>query len=182
MFDAPEVDTQGQKMPTDRGRRKWYAVYTRPRTEKAVNKRLLESGIEVFLPLQTEYREWSDRKKKVIVPLIRSYLFVHVTPIEFPVVFQTFGVVKFISFEGKPVAIPQNQIDVLKLLIDSDVDLEVSTEKFSKGDLIEVTSGPLKSLTGELVQFMGKRRVLIRIDSLDHNIILTIPKALLKKI
>jgi hypothetical protein len=44
---------------------KWYAVYTRPRAEKLVHQRLVETGIETFLPLQKTYRIWSDRKKMV---------------------------------------------------------------------------------------------------------------------
>ncbi len=48
---------------------KWYAIYTNPRAEKLVHSRLEETGVEVFLPLQKTYRQWSDRKKLVIKPL-----------------------------------------------------------------------------------------------------------------
>ena len=50
----------------------WYAVYTAARAEKKVKERLDQIGIENYLPLRTEYRVWSDRKKKVSVPFVEN--------------------------------------------------------------------------------------------------------------
>lgn len=161
---------------------KWYAIYTNPRAEKQVYTRLEELEVEAFLPLQKTIRQWSDRKKTVIKPLLSSYVFVKVVPKEFPKVYKTPGVVKFVSFEGQPVAIPQNQIDNLKLLVNSDADIEVTTEPMEKGDNVRVMSGSLTGLTGELISFGGKKKVVVRIDRLDQNIIVTIPVTFLKKI
>jgi len=161
---------------------KWYAVYTRPRAEKLVYDRLLEEKIETFLPIQRTYRMWSDRKKLVEKPLISSYIFVNTRKLYFPKVYKIPGVVKFVSFEGSPVSIPQNQIDILRLLIDSNAHIEVSSEQFSKGDNVEVTSGSLAGLTGELIKIGTRSRVVVRIDKLDKNLILKIPLAFLKKI
>jgi transcription antitermination factor NusG len=160
----------------------WYAIYTNPRAEKQVHKRLLESGIESFLPLQKTLRQWSDRKKLIEKPLISSYVFVRIGSRSFPVVFKTPGVVKFITFGGKPVSIPQRQIDNLKLLINSDAEIEVTTESFERGDSVEVVSGSMEGLTGELISIGSQKRVIVRIDRLDQNIVLKIPLSFLKKI
>jgi transcriptional antiterminator RfaH len=161
---------------------KWYAVYTRPRAEKLVYERLVEVQIETFLPLQKTYRMWSDRKKLVIRPLLSSYIFVKTNSKYFPVVYKINGVVKFVSFEKQAVSIPQNQIDNLKLLINSDAEIEVSSETFAKGDNVEVTSGSLIGLTGELIKIGGKKRVVVRINKLDLNLIVTIPVSFLRKV
>ena len=161
---------------------KWYALYTRPRAEKLVYQRLVEAGIETFLPLQKTYRKWSDRKKLVEKPLLSSYIFVKTKSKHFPIVYRTPGVVKFISFEGQPVSIPQKQIDNLRLLINSDAEIEVSSEKLATGDNVEVITGSLVGLTGELIKIGGKKRVVVRIDRLDQNLILIIPVGFLKKI
>ena len=161
---------------------KWYALYTRPRAEKLVFQRLVEEGIETFLPLQKTYRMWSDRKKLVEKPLLSSYVFVKTNKKNFPRVYKTNGVVKFVSFEGQPVSIPQNQIDNLRLLINSDAEIEVSSEKFTPGDNVEVINGSLIGLTGELIKIGSKNRVVVRIDRLDQNLILKIPKAFLRKV
>lgn len=161
---------------------KWYAIYTHPRAEKLVHARLNETGVESFLPLIKTMRKWSDRKKLVEKPLLSSYVFVRVIPKEFPLVYRINGVVKFVSFEGQPVAIPQNQIDNLMLLINSDAEIEVTGEKISRGDNVEVVSGALVGLTGELIKVKGKNRVVVRIDRLDQNIMVTIPVTFLRKI
>ena len=160
---------------------KWYAVYTRPRAEKQVYQRLVEEGIETFLPLQKTYRIWSDRKKLVEKPLLSSYIFVKSKRKNFPKVYKTHGVVKFITFEGQPASIPQKQIDNLRLLINSNAEIEISSEKFTQGDKVEVTSGSLVGLTGELIKIGNHNRVVVRIDRLDQNLILKIPKAFLRK-
>jgi len=160
---------------------KWYAIYTRPRAEKLVYQRLIEVNIETFLPLQKTYRKWSDRKKLVEKPLLSSYVFVKTNPKGFPVVFKTMGVVKFVTFEGQPVSIPQKQIDNLRLLINSDAEIEVSSEKFAPGDNVEVINGSLVGLTGELIKIGNHNRVIVRIDKLDQNLILKIPRTFLRK-
>ena len=56
--------------------KKWLVFYTKSRQEKKVRDILLRRGFEVFLPLQKVMRQWSDRKKKVEVPLFNAYIFV----------------------------------------------------------------------------------------------------------
>jgi transcription antitermination factor NusG len=183
-MDTPEnIPSHGiNALKKSSSEEKWYALYTRPRAEKLVYLRLVEEGIETFLPLQRTYRMWSDRKKLVEKPLLASYIFVKTNGKNFPRVYKISGVVKFVSFEGKPVSIPQNQIDNLRLLINSDAEIEVSSDKFAAGDNVEVVSGSLVGLTGELIKIGSKNRVIVRIDRLDQNLILKIPKAFLRKV
>ncbi|MFZ0281562.1 MAG: UpxY family transcription antiterminator [Bacteroidales bacterium] len=161
---------------------KWYAIYTNPRAEKQVRDRLIEAEVEVFLPLQKTFRIWSDRKKLVERPLLSSYVFVKVNPIAFPKVYQTAGVVKFITFEGQPASIPENQIDNLRLLINSDAEIEITSEKFERGDNVEVIRGALVGLTGELITTGSQNRVVVRIDRLDQNLIVNIPLTFLRRL
>jgi transcription antitermination factor NusG len=183
MTGQENIPSEGKKsIKNNSSEEKWYALYTRPRAEKLVYQRLVEEGIETFLPLQKTYRMWSDRKKLVEKPLLTSYIFVKTIKHNFPKVYKTNGVVKFVSFEGHPVSIPQNQIDNLRLLINSDAEIEISSENFAKGDNVEVTSGSLIGLTGELIKIGNQNRVVVRIDRLDQNLILKIPKAFLRKL
>ena len=183
MTDQENIPSEVKKIiKNSSSEEKWYALYTRPRAEKQVYQRLVEEGIETFLPLQKTYRMWSDRKKLVEKPLLSSYIFVKTKSKSFPMVYKTQGVVKFVSFEGHPVSIPQNQIDNLRLLINSDAEIEVSSENFARGDNVEVVSGSLVGLTGELIRIGSRNRVVVRIDRLDQNLILKIPKTFLRKV
>jgi len=160
----------------------WYAIYTKARNEKKVHERLTEQGVESYLPLVKTLRQWSDRKKWVEVPLLSSYVFVRVPQFQLREIIQVDGAAKYISFEGKPAAIPEKQIDNLRLLVNGEADIEVTGERLSPGDPVEVTTGSLRGLTGELIKINNKNKVIVRIDRLDINLVVKIQKAFLRKI
>ena len=162
--------------------RKWYAIYTRPRFEKKVATDLEEQGIEAYLPIVKTMRQWSDRKKMVEVPLFSSYVFVRISRIDYDRVLQTFGVVKYITFEGKAFPIPNEQIDNLKIIVNSNERVETTWERRRKGDRVRVTAGTLKGLTGELITEGDRRKVLVRIDSLEQNLTVEIHSSLIESI
>ncbi len=162
--------------------RAWYAVYTNSRAEKRVNDRLNELGIETFLPLQKTLRQWSDRKKLVEKPLISSYVFVKVTAKEYFTVRKTDGVVKFIMIQGKPVPIPEAQITNLRILCGSDAEVELSSDVYAEGDMVEVIVGSLTGLRGELIRVGRKHKVVIRIIKHGMNLTVDIKTNALRKI
>lgn len=162
--------------------KQWFAIYTRARTEKRVHERFTDLGYESYLPLVKTLRQWSDRKKMVEVPLLNSYVFVKIRPDQLREVIQVDGAARYISFEGKPAAIPDNQINNLRLLVNSEEQIEVTGERLSQGDPVEVTHGTLKGLNGELVKIGSRNRVIVRINKLDLNLIIKIQKAFLRKL
>ena len=54
----------------------WLVVRTKFNHELKAEKDLLQIGMEVYCPKQTEIKKWSDRNKKVITPLFKRLLFV----------------------------------------------------------------------------------------------------------
>jgi transcriptional antiterminator RfaH len=160
----------------------WYAAYTNSRAEKKVLKELQKQGIDAYLPLQKKLRQWSDRRKWVEEPLIRCYIFVRIDINNYYQVLNTHGVVRYITFEGKAVPIPENQIEVLRKLVANEADVEVTTENFTAGDKVKVVSGPMHGLEGELVDFRGNRRVMIRIDHIGQQLLVSIPAGFLEKL
>jgi transcription antitermination factor NusG len=157
----------------------WYAVYTKPRSEKKLADRLTDKGIEAYLPMRRTLKQWSDRKKMVSEPLISSYVFVNVLQENYQDVLNTPGAVKYIWFSGKPAVIPESQIQTLKLILNNDFEIDCVSTILPKGSTVQVNSGPLKGLTGELVQYAGKNRVVVRLDQIDKAIMLTIATQLL---
>jgi transcription antitermination factor NusG len=161
----------------------WLAVYTKSRAEKKVLIELEFQGIEAYLPLQRKLRQWSDRKKWVEVPLISGYIFVCITLKEYDKVLQTNGVVTYVRFDGKAAVIPDEQIEFIKrMLSQTDVNVEVSSQQLDPGDKVEVTVGPLIGLTGTLVSFKGKKRVAIQLEQLNLSILVDLPSNQIQKI
>jgi len=160
----------------------WYAVYTKPRSEKKLADRLNDQGIEAYLPMHRTLKQWSDRRKMVDEPLITSYVFVNVFQKNYFDVLNTPGAVKYIWFCGKPAVIPANQIQALKLIMGQDLEIDCISADLPLGTQVKVISGPMKELTGELLNYAGKHKVMIRIDHLDKALLLTISPHLLEKV
>jgi transcriptional antiterminator RfaH len=165
----------------ERSDTKWYAIYTKSRAEKKTASELAKRGLKVYLPLQKTIRSWSDRKKTVELPLIPSYLFIKINICSYFDVLNTKGVVKFVCFCGKPVPIPEWQIKNLKILLNSDERFEIILENFEIGERVFIDKGSLIGLRGILIEHRAKHNVLIRIDSIEKNILVNIHPAYLKK-
>ena len=81
---------------------KWFVVYTKPLTEKKVAARLMQLGYEVYLPLFTTLKQWSDRKKKLEKPLINSVVFVRCQPAQLNGLYQVQSVSGILRQDSKP--------------------------------------------------------------------------------
>ena len=160
---------------------RWFAAYTKPRNEKKVFERLVSSGIEAYLPLQRSLKQWSDRKKMVEEPLFRSYIFVKINDVDYYRVLNTVGIVRYITFEGKAVPIPEKQIDLIKQLLEQNIEIETVEERIEPGTKVEVKFGSLLGLVGELVEHKGVKKVVVRFDHISHSLLVTLPSKYIAK-
>jgi transcription antitermination factor NusG len=158
----------------------WYPVYTNPRAEKKAFELLTVKGIETYLPLQKTLKQWSDRKKIVEEPYIKSYLFVKITPAQHTHVLTTRGICRFLYFSGKIASMPDRQIDDLKLLFASETDFELTERTFQAGEAVRVCAGPLLGLRGELVTVLSQKKLLVRVQHISQSILVQVPTAFLE--
>lgn len=160
----------------------WFVVYTSSRAEKKVKERLDEAGIENYLPLKTEIRVWSDRKKKITSPLIPGYIFVRVLSAQFLDVLNVGGVVAFLREKSVPAPIPEDQMFRLRFMVEEGIeDIEFTTDLVNIGDKVLVKQGKLSGLIGELVEIRGKYKVAIRLNYFGCALI-TVPISCVEKI
>ncbi len=160
----------------------WYAVYTKPRAEKKVFERLSLSGFNVYLPLITSIREWSDRKKEVQTPLISSYVFVNINPEKLFDTLQIPGTTGILKYLGKPAVIRDYEIENLKILLnDTGNLLLLENHVFEKGEEVEVIKGSFTGLIGQSVSIQGKHRIIIEIQALGSRMAVNVPLSFVKK-
>ncbi|UBM62726.1 UpxY family transcription antiterminator [Candidatus Sulfidibacterium hydrothermale] len=159
----------------------WYALYVKSRNEKKVATELKGLNIDYYLPLEKKLKQWSDRKKWVEEPLFRSYIFVHIEQKEYYEVLRINGAVKYVSFEGKAVAVPPRQIDAIKIYLQQkDPETDMNPSDWQEGKEVEVMSGKLTGLRGKLVKVNGKNRVKVEIEVVGSAIILNISRKQLR--
>ncbi len=157
----------------------WYAVYTRSRHEKKLMDLLMEKGIEAYVPMRKVLHQWSDRKKFVEEPIIRSYCFVKVDRKNYYEVLNTPGAVRYVWFSGKPASIPERQINALKIITGANLEVESLPDTFRPGVKVRINAGPLTGFSGELVSIARKKKVIIRIDQLKQVLTISISPLLL---
>jgi transcriptional antiterminator RfaH len=162
--------------------KRWYALYTKSRLEKRAYKELVEKGIETYLPLEKRLKQWSDRKKWIEEPFIRSYIFVKVAEHNLEKALNTPGIVTVIRFSGKPAPVREKEIEIIKSILSSEESFEITAENFKVGEKVKVEHGSLKDLKGELVHHLNKYKVLVRIESINQNILIRINPSYLKKV
>ena len=151
------------------GHPEWYAVKTRHRCERMVVDHLSRVHFETFLPVHEEIHNWSDRKKKITVPMFPGYVFVRIRLSEARLpVLQTPGVRRFVMFNGTVARIEPNQIEAVRLVTERNVPCSVGPS-LPLGTRVRIQGGVLHGLEGTLSQ-TSRETVIITIEPLQRSI------------
>jgi transcription antitermination factor NusG len=143
----------------------WYALYTKPRWEKKVAKLLDEQGIENYCPINKVTRQWSDRKKVVMEPVFKSYVFVKIADAEKWELKKVNGVLNFVYWLGKPAPIREEEIMTIKKFLNEFKDVEVSDLSLQVNSTVRIKTGVLMNYQGILVELIGNK-ARVRIESM----------------
>jgi transcription antitermination factor NusG len=149
----------------------WFAIWTRSRHEKIVRDQLeKKSDVDVFLPTIGKWSRWKDRKKKIDWPLFPGYVFARFVPDERVGILKVDGVVQIISNNGIMSAIPDEEIDSIRTLVESELAYD-PVPLIKEGDMVKVTSGPLKGVIGRLVTKKGaSARLVLSVDLIGQAV------------
>ncbi len=156
----------------------WYVLYVRSRHEKKVEDLLKENHLESFLPMVTTVRKWSDRRKIIEVPLFPSYVFVKInSSMDFHKALSMNGACTFIKFGNEFARVTEEEILKIKLCIGSDelTDIKTSSKLFKVGETRMINSGSLSGIECEVLKVNNTNKIVVRINSLQQNIIASIP-------
>lgn len=149
----------------------WYVLYTKSNCEKKVNELLLKKGIEVYCPLNKVYRQWSDRRKQLSVPLFPSYVFVNVTENELSLLkSMTSKIVNVLYWLGRPAIIKDKEITEIKTFLKQHTDIKLEKRNVDVNDQVVVIRGPFYNQHG-VVQLIKNNSVVLSLPSLGYNMI-----------
>lgn len=143
----------------------WYAVYTKPRWEKKVSKLLDEQGIENYCPVNKVTRQWSDRKKVVLEPVFKGYVFVKTKPEEKWEVRRVNGVLNYVYWLGKPAPIREEEIMTIRKFLNEFSDVEITELTLAVNSTVRIKTGVLMNYQGVLVELIGNK-ARVRIESM----------------
>ena len=174
-IDSNKIDADDSISPKSssansrKSNRRWLSAYVRMHHERAVRDRLTAMGIENFLPVQIETRQWSDRKKKVERVLISMMIFVNVDAKEERQVLETPSVMSYLVLRGerRPAVIPNHDMQQFRYMVEhSQASVNFETSNLQLGEEVRIVEGPLTGLVGKLTHVKGKSSIAIQIDGI----------------
>jgi transcriptional antiterminator RfaH len=149
----------------------WFALQTWPQYEKRVADEIQRKDIEVFLPLLSSKRKWSDRYAVIQLPLFRSYVFVRIDESSNArvSVLRTNGVTGFVGVRGRGISIPQSQIESVRLLLSSGITFQHHPHLIV-GKPVRIRGGSLAGVEGTLLAKNGDMSLLVSIQIIQRSL------------
>ncbi len=142
----------------------WYVVRTKPQHEIKSARILDKLGLEVYCPTVTEIRQWSDRKKKVTLPLFKSYLFVNLENSNRNRVYEAPGVLNFLYWLKKPAIVKPEEIETIKSWLNNDKLDGFEVDNLKPGDEVEIKTGKMAKKKAVIKEVGNKKLKLILPD------------------
>jgi transcription antitermination factor NusG len=135
-------------------------------------------GIQHYLPLRSELRQWSDRKQLVDLPLFSGYLFVCTSLSNKSKlrVLKVPGIVAFVGNQSGPLPIPDQQIENIRTVLTARVECSVDAS-LHEGDRVRVVRGALAGVEGTLLRTNSTSRLLISVDLIRQSLSVNIMRA-----
>ncbi len=153
----------------------WFALYTKPRSEFKAQEQLNKNNVDNYLPTISVIKQWSDRKKKVVEPLIRGYIFIYANEEQRLISVEQPSIVRCLFEFGHPARIPDWQIENVKKLLIKDSDLIVY-KGIVKGTKVKIKNGPFADVIGIVTSNVGGNSVSVSIDLLNRSVITRLPQ------
>ncbi len=148
--------------------RNWYALSTRHQHEKSVAFALSNKSYEVYLPLYRSVRRWQDRAKQLWLPLFPCYVFIREGMDRQLQILTTPGIIHIVGWGGHPAIVPQSQLDAVKQIIESCLNVEIHPY-LQSGDRVRVKTGPLMGMEGILTRKKGLARLVVSMEMLGRS-------------
>jgi transcription antitermination factor NusG len=159
----------------------WYVVYTKRYQEMKLEEYFMSFssdrslGYQSYLPLTNEVKTWSDRKKVIQLPLFSNYLFVKHDESGFNNVKRMPGFVEYVRFGGYPSVIPEEQIFMIKKILEADKFAMSKTQSLIKGQRVRIIKGPMEGLEGVLIKDQLNLKVAIELEHLKRSLQVSVP-------
>jgi transcription antitermination factor NusG len=132
--------------------------------------------MQSFLPLYRAVHRWKDRTKEVDLALFPGYVFVHLALRDRLRVLEIPGVVRFVSFQGKPAALPETELESLRRGLAGSMHM-TPHPYLQVGRRVRLRSGPMAGLEGILRRRKEGLRLVVSIEMLMRAVAVEVDEA-----
>lgn len=163
-------------MKSETNTHSWFALQTRSRYEQFAAAHLRSKGYELFLPVYTCRRRWSDRIKKLELPLFPGYIFCKFDLLNRLPILITPGVIQVVGIGKNPIAIEDAEIAALQAVVQSELPRQ-PWPFLQLGQKVRIAHGPLSGFEGILVNLKGNHRLVLSVGLLRRSVAVEIDSA-----
>ncbi len=156
-------------------------MYTKPRWEKKIAAILERQSIEHYCPLNKVQRKWADRKKVIMEPLFKGYIFVSDVIANKWDLKNIDGILNFVYWLGKPAKVKDEEINTIRKFLGEFSDVTLVDNSLKKDATVVINQGVFMNYKGMVVEIVGKH-VKVKIESLQSELVATFEKTNLTKI
>lgn len=150
--------------------KRWYVFYCKSRAEKKAKEQLIEAGEEVYLPLKEEVHIWSDRKKKVVLPLFKGYIFINCLIHEVYKLVNHYHIVAPVKIGEEFAFLRDKEIELVRLIEKHGINVTAEPKSIQKGTTVKIINGHLKGHQGICTCQSSNKYVYIDIESINYQL------------
>ena len=144
----------------------WYVLITFPKNEFKVSNQLNKIGIISFCPFRKELRKWSDRFKKINIPLLPSMVLVYLKESDRNKVFDINGIKRYLYYLNKPAIVYKDEVEVLKNF-ENNSNIKIKKNNYINNQLEKIPG--FEKYNGKIIK-MNNNYIWIRFKQVDFNI------------
>ena len=153
----------------------WFALYTKSRSEFKAAEQLEAIGVRNYLPVVVRWKKWSDRKKKILEPILKGYIFILADEKERKLSLEQYSIVRCVFDNGRPAKIPEWQINNLKKMLSKESDFLIQ-DGLIPGVKVKIREGPFEGIIGVVHESENGKTIAVSIDLLRRSVIAHLPK------
>jgi transcription antitermination factor NusG len=147
----------------------WLVLRTKSRHENTVASSLKQKCIHAYLPKHNVVRRQRDRRIVLEMPLFPGYVFVRPSLDQYANIRYIPGSCGFVVAAGKPAAMPERDVEAVKILVSSGAALAVNPQLIP-GRPVQVIAGPFMGIKGELIRVKNQERLVINAHLLSSSV------------
>lgn len=118
---------------------------------------MLAKGIEHYCPLNKVMKQWSDRKKIVLEPLFKGYIFVKLHDTVKWEIKNIDGILNFVYWLGKPAIVKEEEIDTIRKFLQEFSGVEIIERQLNINSKVLIKQGVLMNYHGIIVEITGNK-------------------------
>ena len=154
----------------------WFAVRIREKFRAFAEELFRAQSIEFFSPMITEMRQWSDRRKPVLVPLFGGYVFCRFDPDHQLAILRTLGVIDIVRSGARLCDVDPRELQAVAQALESRQPIE-PLPGLTTGQRVRVRSGPLLNVEGVLMESRSHCKLVIGVSMMNRSIAVQVERS-----